>query len=335
MGKLIDPAKIDFPLTSTVAETGKPNRLTCWLGKWADFLKLHHTLFAMPFALAAMALAARDSRGWPGWRTFLLILAAMVCARTCAMTFNRIVDRKYDAINPRTALRHLPTGQISLGAAWLVWVLTALGFVACAYALNPLCFALSPVALFIICFYSLTKRFTDFTHFFLGLSLSLAPIGAWLAVKGKVELLPIIDGRIRLDQSFLMPLILGIAVVFWLAGFDIIYAIQDYEFDKRHGLRSLVVRWGVQNALRAAFLFHLIMWVTLALFGLLARFRIGYLVGLGIIGASLFIEHWLAQRRSLRWLNIAFFRLNALVSVTFLVSTVAEIVFPWYRAQWH
>src|SRR5882672_3207171 len=152
--------------------------------KWASFVKFSHTVFALPFALAAMVVAARDNRGWPGWRTFGLILGAMVCARTCAMSFNRIVDRKFDALNPRTAQRHLPTGQVSLAGAVTLCALSGAGLVVASRFLNPLCFYLSPLALAVICFYSLTKRFTDYTHVFLGLALALAPIGAWLAVKG-------------------------------------------------------------------------------------------------------------------------------------------------------
>jgi 4-hydroxybenzoate polyprenyltransferase len=158
--------------------------------KWSGFVHFSHTVFALPFALAAMAIAARDSRGWPGWRTFLLILAAMVSARTCAMAFNRIVDRKFDAENPRTANRHLPSGQISLASAWTFWALSAAGLVVASWFINTLCFVLSPVALFIICFYSLTKRFTDYTHVFLGAALALAPIGAWMAVTGSFNFWP-------------------------------------------------------------------------------------------------------------------------------------------------
>src|SRR4051794_37360117 len=152
--------------------------------KWAGFVRFSHTIFALPFALAAMAVAARDNRGWPGGKTFGLILLAMVCARTCAMAFNRIVDRKFDALNPRTANRHLPAGQVSLAGAIALSALSAAGLVGASYFLNSLCFYLSPIALVVICFYSLTKRFTDYTHVFLGVSLALAPIGAWLAVKG-------------------------------------------------------------------------------------------------------------------------------------------------------
>ena len=262
-------------------------------------------------------VAARDNHGWPGWRTFGLILAAMVCARTCAMAFNRIVDRKFDALNPRTAGRHLPTGQISLTSAVTLCALAGAGLVGASFLLNPLCFYLSPVALVVICFYSLTKRFTDYTHVFLGLALALAPVGAWLAVKGTdVSLLEVCQ-----------MVVLAAVVVLWLTGFDIIYALQDYEFDRTHGLHSLVVAWGPKNALQAAFLAHLLMCGLLLLFGLLCKFYIVYVVGWLIIVGCLVLEHWIARRRSLNWINVAFFRLNAVVSTVFLVVTVAEVVF--------
>jgi 4-hydroxybenzoate polyprenyltransferase len=287
------------------------------LRKWGSFVRFSHTLFALPFALAAMTVAARDNRGWPGWRVFGLILAAMVCARTCAMSFNRIVDRKFDALNPRTANRHLPTGQILLAEAIVLGVLSAAGLIAVSYLLNPLCFYLSPAALVVICFYSVTKRFTDYTHVFLGVALALAPVGAWLAVKGmEVSALEI-----------LQMLTLAAAVVLWLVGFDIIYALQDYEFDKAQGLHSLVVAWGPKNALQAAFLAHMLMCGLLLAFGLLCRFRIAYLVGWMIIVSCLVLEHWIARRRSLNWIQLAFFRLNAVVSAVFLAVTVAEVVF--------
>ena len=248
----------------------------------------------------------------------------MVCARTCAMAFNRIVDRKFDALNPRTAGRHLPAGQISLFSAVTLCALAGAGLVAASFLLNPICFCLSPVALGVICFYSLTKRFTDYTHFYLGLALALAPIGAWLAVKGiQVSIMEI-----------LQMIVLAGVVVLWLVGFDIIYALQDYEFDRQHGLHSLVVAWGPGNALQAAFLAHLLMCGLLLLFGLLCRFRVAYLVGWMIIVGCLVLEHWIARRRSLDWINVAFFRLNAVVSVVFLAVTLAEIIFQggfWVR----
>ena len=285
--------------------------------KWGEFVRFSHTLFALPFALAAMVVAARENQGWPGWRKFLPILAAMVCARTCAMTFIRIVDRDVDAANPRTAMRHLPTGQISLFGAWALWSLSAVAFITATYFINSLCFYLSPVALGFICFYSLTKRFSNYTHVFLGIALALAPIGAWLAVDG-TDLRPF---------EIVGMIVLSLAVVFWLVGFDIIYALQDYEFDRQHGLHSLVVAWGPKNALDAAFLSHMAMWGLLLAFGFISRFRMVYLIGLLIILVSLLFEHWLARRRPLNWINLAFFRLNALISTVFLVMTVGEVVF--------
>ena len=280
-------------------------------------MRFSHTVFALPFALAAMLVAARANRGWPGWKTFGLILVAMVCARTCAMAFNRIVDRKFDALNPRTKNRHLPAGNISLFSAISLCVLSGAGLVAASYFLNPLCFYLSPIALALVCFYSLTKRFTDYTHVFLGLALALAPIGAWLAVKGaNISTLDI-----------LQMTMLACAVILWLVGFDIIYALQDYEFDKSHGLRSLVVAWGPGNALAAAFLAHMIMCGLLVAVGRLCGFRVAYFVGWLIIVGCLVLEHWIARRRSLNWINLAFFRLNALVGVIFLVVVAAEVIF--------
>ena len=285
--------------------------------KWGSFVRFSHTVFALPFALAAMMVAARDHRGWPGWKTFGLILAAMICARTCAMAFNRIVDRKFDALNPRTANRHLPTGQISLPGAILLWAISGTGLIVTSHFLNLLCFYLSPVALVVICFYSLTKRFTDYTHVFLGISLALAPIGAWLAVRGASV------SALEISQMAT----LAAAVVLWLVGFDIIYALQDYEFDKSHGLHSLVVAWGPKNALAAAFLSHMIMCGLLLGFGFLCGFRLAYLLGWFIIVGCLVLEHWIARRRSLNWINLAFFRLNAVVSAVFLIVTAAEVIF--------
>jgi 4-hydroxybenzoate polyprenyltransferase len=233
------------------------------------------------------------------------------------MAFNRIVDRKFDALNPRTRNRHLPAGQISLASAISLCVLSGAGLVAASYFLNPLCFFLSPVALAMVCFYSLTKRFTDYTHVYLGIALALAPIGAWLAVKGTAVS----------PWEIVQMTLLAAAVILWLVGFDIIYALQDYEFDKSHGLHSLVVAWGPKNALGAAFLAHMIMCGLLVAFGLLCGFRIAYFIGWIVILGCLVLEHWIARRRSLNWINLAFFRLNALVGAVFLTVVAAEVIF--------
>jgi 4-hydroxybenzoate polyprenyltransferase len=310
------------------------------LQKWAGFVKISHTIFALPFALAAMLVAARDHRGWPGGRLFALILLAMFCARTCAMAFNRIMDRRFDAANPRTANRHLPAGQISLSSAWTLWCLTAGGLMLTAWFINPLCFLLSPVALVVVCFYSLTKRFTDYTHVYLGVALALAPIGAWLAVRGGLGFESMAApygassiGRLVAERGLtgLQPLVLAAGVVFWLIGFDIIYALQDYEFDRRSGLHSLVVAWGPRNALHAAFLSHLVMWGLLAVFGVICGFKLAYYFGIVVILGCLVMEHWLARRRKGDWVQNAFFRLNSLISVAFLAITAIEVVFPDFR----
>jgi 4-hydroxybenzoate polyprenyltransferase len=216
-------------------------------------------------------------------------------------------------------MRHIPAGQISIASAWTLWTLSVIGFLAVTYNINKLCFYLAPVALLIVCFYSLTKRFTDFTHIYLGIALSLAPIGAWLAVRGSIHS---------------APLILAAAVVCWLVGFDIIYALQDYEFDRTNNLHSRVVRWGPNNALAFAFLAHMVMWGLLVLFGLISRFKMPYFVGVMLILFALVFEHWLARRRSLKWINTAFFRLNALISIIFLAVTVASVAFTPFRLQW-
>lgn len=291
------------------------------LKRWGDFVKISHTVFALPFALASMAIAARDSRGWPGWRLFGLIVLAMFFARTCAMAFNRIVDRKFDARNPRTAGRHLPQGSISLVSAWTLWGLCAVGFLAVSWAINLACFYLSPVALFVVCFYSLTKRFTDFTHVYLGVALGLAPIGAWIAVRGGL-------GFATMETNGLIPILMSGAVVFWLIGFDIIYATQDYEFDRGAGLRSLVVRWGPTRALRRAFQSHVAMVVLMVLMGVVAGFRYAYFPCVVLIAIFLTSEHVLARRRDPNWIQMAFFRLNAIISMLFLAAILIEIAFP-------
>ena len=314
--------------------------------RWGEFVKFSHTIFAMPFALASMMVASREhfgflddtkadlpapsvQYGFPGFKLFILIILCMVCARTCAMSFNRIVDRHYDAKNPRTANRHLPAGDISLFSAWLLFSLSALGFLVAAGFINNACMVLAPVALFFICFYSLTKRFTDYTHVWLGVALALSPIGAWIAVKGgsAAELLHLWP----LSQSLLPPVVLGVAVVFWLIGFDIIYAIQDFEFDRQNGLRSLVTAWGPKNALTASFLSHMIMLALILLYGILLKMRVAFLIGWLIILFCLLFEHWLARKRSLDWVNNAFFKLNALISSVFFFVVATEIIFPFFR----
>ncbi len=325
------------------------NRIWALLCTWAEFVKFSHTLFALPFALASMLLAARSKsfllsnppplmkHGWPGWRLFLLILAAMATARTAAMAFNRIADRKFDAANPRTRDRHLPAGRIGLFSASVLCVAASAGFVGVCLLINPLCFRLSPVALGIILGYSLTKRFTDFTHLVLGAALALAPVGAWIAVTGSFDFAPINSSASgwrwftemlgSVGSGALLPTVMAAAVLLWLVGFDMIYAIQDYDFDRTHGLHSLVVRWGPQNALAAALLAHIAMFGLLVFLGLIASFRFPYWVGMLITLLLLGLEHWIVRRRGLQWAEKSFFRLNATISMIFIAVVWAEVAF--------
>lgn len=286
--------------------------------KWGDFVKISHTIFALPFALSAMILASKETNGWPGWKLFVLIILSMFFARTSAMAFNRIIDRKFDADNPRTANRHLPQGQISLVSAWTLCTLSGLAFIGTTFFINTTCFYLSPVALITVYFYSLTKRFTNYTHIFLGLALALAPIGAWLAVKGSFSSNPA-------DASIWIPVLMGIGVTLWLIGFDIIYATQDYDFDKQSGLKSLVVKFGIPTALKIAWTSHFIMWMVFVALGILAGMGWFYFSGLCLILIGLNYEHIVAQKKKLDWVNIAFFRLNALISVVYLISILLEV----------
>src|SRR2546423_11541975 len=213
-------------------------------------IRFSHTIFALPFALGALIVAAN---GRPAARVLLLVVACMVLARTAAMLFNRLVDWSIDQKNPRTASRHL---LVSKSIGWLVLVITALGFLLASAAINRLTAWLAPVALAIIFFYSITKRFTSATHFFLGLALAVAPAGAWIAQKGQLDL---------------APLILGTGVICWVAGFDMIYATQDLDFDRREGLHSLVVRLGVVGSLRLAQWLHAFTFLAMIGFGLTAN----------------------------------------------------------------
>lgn len=273
------------------------------VASFLEFIRFSHTVFAMPFALGAMVVAAD---GLPAPRLLLLIVLAMIFARTAAMTFNRIADWDLDQRNPRTARRHR---LLSRGAAVVTCLVASALFVATTALINPLCFALSPVALGIVFFYSFTKRFTHAAQFFLGLALAVAPVGAWLAVTGAFAL---------------PPLVLAAAVVFWLAGFDTIYATQDYEVDRREGLKSLVVWLGIPRALRAAQIFHAVTWLLLAAFGWLAGLGLAYGVALAAILFLLVYEHRVARTLDVAAINAAFFRSNAWIGVVFVAGTFLD-----------
>ena len=275
--------------------------------RYLSLIKFSHTIFALPFALLGYFLAAHYLPEGFEWRTLLLVVGCMVFARSAAMAFNRYLDRDIDAANPRTATREVPAGIISARGAALFVVVNSLLFVACAYLINPLCFWLSPVALLIILGYSYTKRFTFLCHFVLGLGLALAPLGAWLAVGGRFDLLPLLYAG---------------AVLFWVAGFDIIYALQDESFDRSQRLQSVPVRLGTRRALFLANALH----VGSAALILLAAWQLSRLFPemdwLHWVAASLFIgllvyQHRLVRPDDLSRVNLAFFTTNGVASLLF------------------
>jgi len=273
------------------------------LSRFLRLIRFSHTIFALPFALGALIVAAH---GRPSSRLLLLVLACMVFARTAAMLFNRLVDWSLDQRNPRTASRHL---LLSKKAVIASLTLSALAFIGSAGAINRLTFWLSPLALAAIFFYSVTKRFTAATHFFLGFALALAPIGAWIAQTGQVDLAPVL---------------LGLGVICWVAGFDLIYATQDYEFDRREGIHSLVVRVGISGALRLAQLLHVLVLLALIAFGLSAKLGLVYYGAMVLIAAALIYEHVSARHLDVAGINRAFFNSNAFVSATFVIAVCLD-----------
>lgn len=275
--------------------------------QYLGLVRFAHTVFALPFACMS-ALVAAD--GFPDPPVFGWILFCMVTARTSAMTFNRIVDRKIDSLNPRTQNRHLPTGKVSYAEALGLWIVSSILFIAGAAQLNTLAFLLSPVALLVINGYSFCKRFTSLSHLVLGLSLAIAPIGAWIAVTGVLEW---------------EPVILAAGVMLWVAGFDVIYALMDEEFDKRTGLRSLVVALGRQNALRLAFFMHGLSIAWIGWFGVATQ--LGWIYAAGVISfAGLIVyEHSLVKPDDITKINIAFFNVNGVISIGLFCFTMLDI----------
>jgi len=276
----------------------------------------------MPFALIGFVL------GWMALRQqgtavihdinngelppkLLLVVMCMVLARNAAMAFNRYLDRHFDALNPRTAIREIPSGVIKAERALLFVIVNGLFFIMCTYFINPLCFYLSPVALGVVLGYSYTKRFTAWCHIILGIGLALAPIGAYLAVTGRFDWL---------------PLFFSFAVVTWVSGFDIIYSLQDEEFDREHQLHSIPVRWGKATALNISTLLHVVTACCLALAGLWGTFSWLYLVGWVLFTALLVYQHSIVSPNDLRRVNLAFMTANGMASVVFSVITITDLV---------
>jgi 4-hydroxybenzoate polyprenyltransferase len=283
-------------------QSGKGIRVGGPMSRFLRLIRFSHTIFALPFALGALIVAAN---GWPSLRVLILVIICMVFARTAAMLFNRLVDWSLDQRNPRTASRHL---LLSKPGAMALLAVSSGGFLLAAAAINRLTLILAPVALSLVFFYSVTKRFTSATHFFLGLALAIAPIGAWIAQTGRIDLAPVV---------------LGAGVICWVAGFDVIYATQDYDFDRREGIRSIVVKLGISRSLRLAQLLHLLTFVALICFGAVAQLGRAYYWSMPLIAGALFYEHR-TEKLDISGINRAFFQSNAFVSAVFLIAVCVD-----------
>ncbi len=277
------------------------------LKNFSELIKLEHSLFALPFAFMGSLLAAE---GIPSFKVCTLVVLCMFFARTAGMTFNRLLDAKFDKDNPRTADRAIPAGTIKASTAWIVSFVCLAGLSYCAYLLNPLAFYLSPLCHIMLFGYSLTKRFTWGCHIFLGAVEAFAPIGGWIAVKGSV------------DEA--TPIYLGLATVFWIAGLDVVYATQDAEFDKERKLHSIPARFGVVKSFYLAGLFHVITMVLVILAGMTYQAGIAYWIG-SLIVAGLFVyQHTLVSPTKKDKLNFAFFGVNSWISFILMLTTLAE-----------
>ena len=273
-----------------------------------EMIKFEHTVFALPFAIMSAFIASGGVPPLPklGW-----ILVAMVGARSCAMAFNRLADAEIDSENPRTAMRAIPAGLITKAAVWVFTLVSAGLLVIAAWRLNPLAFALSPVALAVIMLYSYTKRFTSLSHFWLGLALSISPVGAWIAIKGQFDWTPIV--------------LCGV-VLLWTAGFDIIYACQDVNFDKKHGLHSVPARIGIRSALWLSSILHVIAVGLLFCIPLLTELGVFYYIGVGIVVCIFIYEHAIVKPNDLSRVNLAFFTLNGMISLVLMALSITDIL---------
>lgn len=284
--------------------------------KYLSLIKFSHTIFAMPFAMIGFALGMKNTGPlqyiWPEYLLkFVLVLVCMVAARSAAMAFNRYLDRNFDAKNPRTAVREIPAGILKADSVLWFTTVNCVLFVICTYFLNPICFYLSPIALFVVLGYSYTKRFTPLCHLILGLGLSLAPIGAYLAVTGRFDILPVL---------------FSFAVIFWVSGFDIIYALQDEDFDKENRLYSIPAALGKKKALHVSTLLHLLSAVCVVIAGVKGNFGWLYWCGVAVFTGMLFYQHSIVKPNDLRRVNLAFMTANGIASVIFAVLVIADLL---------
>jgi 4-hydroxybenzoate polyprenyltransferase len=278
---------------------------------YMSMVKFAHTLFAMPFALTGFFLGVVNTKQPLSWKLLVLVVLCMVFARNAAMAFNRFIDREIDGKNPRTALREIPAGIVKAQSALIFVILNSLLFITCTWFINPVTFYLSPVALLVVLGYSLTKKFTSLCHFVLGIGLALAPIGAYLAVTGKFDLLPIFY---------------SLLVLFWVSGFDMLYALQDEDFDKNMNLRSIAVLLGKKGALRLSGLVHIVSAGFIVGIGILAGFGVYYWIGSVIFAGLLAYQHMIVKPEDLSRLNLAFFTTNGIASVIFAAFNITDIL---------
>lgn len=276
------------------------------LSSTLELVAFSHSIFALPFALGAMWVAGN---GWPGWTLLILIIVAMITARTTAMSFNRLIDRKYDRLNPRTNKRPSVDGRISSAFMILLTIGMAIAFLAVCYSINEQAFRLSPIALIVVCGYSFTKRFTNWTHLFLGIALGISPIAAQVAMQGTITL----------------PFVfLGLGVAFWVGGFDILYSMQDIEFDKKIGTHSVPARFGIKKSQWIARCMHIISGGLFFIFGIMNELNIGYFISIFLVTGLLATQHWLV-RNDLSKIDAAFFTANGWISLIFLLGTLLGV----------
>lgn len=278
--------------------------------KYFSLVKFSHTIFAMPFALIGFFLAVHAKEGGRIWPVFIYVILCMVFARSAAMGFNRWLDEKYDRLNPRTAMREIPRGVVKKRNALIFVIINCILFIATTWLINPLCFYLSPIALLVILGYSYTKRFTAFCHLVLGLGLSLAPIGAYIALTGKFALLPIL---------------FSVIVLCWVSGFDIIYALQDDEFDKQHRLHSVPVWLGPEKGLAFSSILHAMAAILVIIAGIYGQFQWLYWLGAAMFIGMLIYQHVLVKPFDLSKVNRAFMTANGIASCVFAVFVIGAL----------
>ena len=281
------------------------------ISTYLSFIRFSHSVFALPFALTGALLAAREREHAITWERVAWIIVAMVAARSAAMAFNRLVDARYDAQNPRTAMREIPRGAMTSGEATVFVVVSSLAFVVSAWMINPLCAMLSPLALAIVFWYSLAKRYTSYTQAFLGLAMAVAPVGGWLAAGG--------------DFFRPVPWLLGAAIGLWVGGFDVLYACQDYTFDREHGLRSIPVRFGIERSLVISRAMHVATVLCMAALATIVPLGPIYLIGVALVAALLVYEQSLVSSTDLSQVKRAF-DLNGYVGILYFITTAVAVL---------